>query len=60
MAPGQGRTYQSQVSLGDLPLLEALVSAPCSCLIQGHTECPAGGEVQLVTKPGMDQRVSNG
>lgn len=31
------RTYQCQVGFGNLPFLEALISAACSCFIQGHT-----------------------
>lgn len=49
------RAYQCQVGFGDSPFLEALISAACSCFIQGHTQCPAGGEVQLVAEPGKGQ-----
>lgn len=48
-------THKSKVGFDDGAILEAAVS-PCSCcLTEGDTKSPAGGEIQLMTKPEDDR-----
>lgn len=44
-------TYKSEVGFGDSTVLKAAVCPASCCPIEGDTESPACGEIQLMTKP---------
>lgn len=44
-------THKSEVGFGDGAVLKAAVGPTSCCLVEGDTKSPAGGEVQLMTKP---------
>lgn len=48
-------THKSEVGFGDGAVLKAAVGPTSCCLVEGDTKSPAGGEVQLMTKPEGDR-----